>query len=369
MIFFVSEWLRQLLPGLSFLRLTSFLSFRAIMAALTAMFFMFIVARPFLTYLHRRHLVDQIRDTGLGTAEDKRGTPTMGGALIIGAVLLSVLLWGRLTSGYILITLIAMVWFGLIGLIDDLAKLRRRSGDKGLSESKKFILQGLFAVLFAWLFLSPLSPLPDGLASLLYIPFYKKPLADLGWLIYFLFIIFFVLFVSNSVNITDGLDGLAIMPSNFVVGVLGIFAYILGNKIQAGYLQYPYLPGAGELTIFASAFVGAGLGFLWYNAYPAQIFMGDTGSLSIGGTIAVLSVLLKQELLFPILGGVFLVEGFTSQVQEKIGVRWLGRRIFYRAPIHHDLQYRGLAETKVVIRIWIIAGILALVALATIKIR
>ncbi|MBW1713810.1 MAG: phospho-N-acetylmuramoyl-pentapeptide-transferase [Deltaproteobacteria bacterium] len=369
MIYLLSEWLRQALPELSFLRLVTYLSFRSIMAALTSLFFMFLAARLFLNYLHRRQLVDLSRETGLGSSKDKRGTPTLGGVLILGAVLLSVLLWGRLSSGYVLLTLAAMVWFGLIGLLDDLAKIGRRSGDKGLSERTKFILQGVFALGFGWIMLSPLSPLPGEIQTQLYVPFYKKPLVDLGPVLYFLFIVFFVLFVSNSVNITDGLDGLAIMPSNFVVAILGVFAYIMGNKIQAGYLFYPYLPGAGELNILCAAFMGAGLGFLWYNAYPAQIFMGDTGSLGIGAIIAALSVLLKQELLFPILGGIFLVEGFTSQVQDKIGVRWLGRRIFYRAPIHHELQYRGLAETKVVIRIWIISGILALIALATIKIR
>ncbi len=369
MIFFLSEWLRQAVPELTFLRLVGYLSFRSIMASLSALFFMLLAARFFLNYLHQRQLIDLVRDTGLGSAQNKRGTPTMGGALILGAVLFAALLWANLSSGFVLIILATMLWFGLIGFLDDKAKIHRRSGDKGLGERTKFLLQGGFALVFAWLLLSPFSPLPPQVTSQLFVPFYKSAVADLGFIIYFLFIVFFVLFVSNSVNITDGLDGLAIMPSNFVVGVLGFFAYILGNKIQAGYLQYPYLPGAGELTIFCSAFVGAGLGFLWYNAYPAQIFMGDTGSLSIGAIIAVLCVMLKQELLFPILGGVFLVEGFTSQVQDKIGVKWLGRRIFYRAPIHHDLQYRGLAETKVVIRMWIIAGILALVALATIKIR
>jgi phospho-N-acetylmuramoyl-pentapeptide-transferase len=369
MILWLSEYLRITFPELSFLRLITFLSFRSIMAALTALFLMFVVARPFLTYLHRRHMVDLVRETGLGTAQDKKGTPTMGGVLIIGSVLISVLLWGRLTNVYTLLTLAAMIWFGIIGFIDDRTKLRQRSGDKGMTEGIKFFLQIIFAAGFILVFLSSYSPLPEDLVYNLYIPFYKNPVATLSGIIYFFFLLIFILFVSNSVNITDGLDGLAIMPSNFAIGVLGFFAYIMGNKIQAGYLQYPYLPGAGELMILCSAFVGAGLGFLWYNAYPAQIFMGDTGSLAIGGIIAVLSVLLKQEFLFPILGGVFLVEGFTSQVQEKIGIRWLGRRLFYRAPIHHDLQYRGFAETKVVIRIWIIAGILALLSLATIKIR
>jgi phospho-N-acetylmuramoyl-pentapeptide-transferase len=178
-----------------------------------------------------------------------------------------------------------------------------------------------------------------------------------------------VIFVSNAVNITDGLDGLAIMPSIFVLTVLGIFAYVEGNRIYSSYLYYPFLRGAGELAVFGAAFVGAGLGFLWYNAYPAQIIMGDTGSLAIGGTMAVISVLLKQEMLFPLLGGLFIVEALSSQVQDKIGVKWIGRRIFFRAPLHHNLQHKGIAETKVVIRLWIVAGILALISLATLKLR
>jgi phospho-N-acetylmuramoyl-pentapeptide-transferase len=171
------------------------------------------------------------------------------------------------------------------------------------------------------------------------------------------------------VNITDGLDGLAITPSIFVVAVLGIFAYMEGNRIYSSYLYYPFLRGAGELMIFGAAFVGAGLGFLWYNAYPAQIFMGDTGSLAIGGTMAVMSVLLKQEMLFPLLGALFITEAISSQIQDKIGVKWIGRRIFFRAPMHHNLQHKGIAETKVVIRLWIVAGILALLSLATLKLR
>jgi phospho-N-acetylmuramoyl-pentapeptide-transferase len=178
-----------------------------------------------------------------------------------------------------------------------------------------------------------------------------------------------VLVVGNSVNITDGLDGLAIVPSVFVVGVLGVFGYLLGNAIWARYLNYPLLPGTGELAVFCSAFAGAGIGFLWFNAYPAQVFMGDTGSLAIGGCMAVLSIVLKQEALFLILGGLFAAEAASSQIQDKIGIRWLGRRIFLRAPLHHQMQHKGLAETKVVIRLWITSGILALAALATLKLR
>ena len=252
--------------------------------------------------------------------------------------------------------------------LDDRAKFRARSGDRGLSEKAKLLLQFGFAIAFALLLVSPWSPLPDHESTAFYVPFLKAPLwHSAGFIVPF--VALFVVLVSNSVNLADGLDGLATVPSVFVLGVLGVFAYILGNAKWSAYLFYPFMGGAGELGVFCSAFVGAGIGFLWYNAYPAEIFMGDTGSLAIGGSMAVTCVLLKQELLFPLLGGLFAAEAFTSQVQDKVGVRWLGRRLFYRAPLHHALQYRGMAETKVVIRLWIVAGILGLLALATIKVR
>ena len=352
-----------------FIRLLNYISFRAILASLTSVIFFFLFSRTFILFVHRRCLLDQVRETGVRTAFDKSGTPTMGGVLIIGAVLSSMVLWGNWRNPFLLCAMAGMIWFGLLGFWDDLCKVRRKSGDEGLSERSKLILQGIFALGFAWICVGPFAPLGSKLATQLYIPFYKHPLLDLGPYLYGLFIFLFVIFVSNAVNITDGLDGLAITPAVFVVTVLGIFAYVEGNRIYSGYLYYPYLKGVGELAVFGAAFVGAGLGFLWYNAYPAQIFMGDTGSLAIGGTMAVVSVLLKQEMLFPLLGGLFIAEAVTSQIQDKIGVRWLGRRIFYRAPLHHNLQHKGIAETKVVIRLWIVAGLLALISLATLKLR
>jgi phospho-N-acetylmuramoyl-pentapeptide-transferase len=261
-----------------------------------------------------------------------------------------------------------MAWFGLIGLLDDLAKTKAKSGDRGMSESKKLLMQAGFAAALVVYLASSFTPLPEDQVGTFYIPFLKTPLFDSIWF-YFPIVFFFVIVVGNSVNITDGLDGLAIVPSVFVLGVLGVFGYLLGNARWAPYLNYPYLPGAGELAVFCAAFAGAGIGFLWFNAYPAQVFMGDTGALAIGGCMAVLSVVLKQEALFLILGGLFVAEAVSSQVQDKIGIRWLGKRIFLRAPLHHQMQHKGLAETKVVIRLWITAGILALAALATIKLR
>jgi phospho-N-acetylmuramoyl-pentapeptide-transferase len=248
------------------------------------------------------------------------------------------------------------------------AKWRARSGNRGMSEPMKLVLQGIFAAGLVALLASPWSPFPAGERATLYIPFVKVPVSrDL--LFYLPVVFLFVMLVGNAVNITDGLDGLAIVPSVFVVSVLGIFAYIMGNYNWAHYLFYPHLRGAGELIVFCAAFAGAGIGFLWFNAYPAQIFMGDAGSLAIGGCIATVSVLVKAEALFLILGGLFVVEAASSQIQDKIGIKLLGRRIFYRAPFHHQMQHTGLAETKVVIRLWIVSGILALAALATIKLR
>ncbi len=368
MIYFIGKYLHPNFEFFSFLRLVDYISARSIGAALTAILLTLFFTPIFIRYLQRNGFVDQARATGIAAASDKAGTPAMGGAVMAGCVLISCLLWCNLANPFLLIVLLGMIWFGFIGLLDDLAKMRARSGDRGLSEPKKLLLQAVFAAALALLLISPFSPLPSSQIGAFYIPFLKSPVFDSVWF-YFPIMFFFVLVVGNSVNITDGLDGLAIVPSVFVVGVLGVFGYLLGNAIWARYLNYPFLPGTGELAIFCSAFAGAGIGFLWFNAYPAQVFMGDTGSLAIGGCMAVLSIVLKQEALFLILGGLFAAEAASSQIQDKIGIRWLGRRIFLRAPLHHQMQHKGLAETKVVIRLWIASGILALAALATIKLR
>jgi phospho-N-acetylmuramoyl-pentapeptide-transferase len=368
MIYALGKLLHPEIPALSFLRLVEYLSARSIAAALTATLLTVWVTPRVIWYLQRRQFVDQLRVTGIPSAFDKAGTPIMGGAVVVVAVLASCLLWCNLASGYLILMLLGMLWFGFIGYLDDRAKMLARSGDKGLSEPGKLALQAMFAVFLGGVLSSAISPLPAAERFRIYVPFVKTALVDSPWL-FFPFIFLFVLLVSNSVNITDGMDGLAIVPSIFVIGVLGVFAYLLGNAIWARYLFYPFLSGAGELSVFCSAFAGAGVGFLWFNAYPAQIFMGDTGSLAIGGSMAVGCVLLKQEALFLILGGLFVAEALSSQIQDKIGVKWLGRRIFHRAPLHHRMQHLGLAETKVVVRLWIVSGLLALGALATLKLR
>ena len=368
MIYFLGRYLHSNFEAFSFLRLADSITARSIGAALTAIVLTLYLTPIVIRYLHGKGFVDQRRSTGVTAAFDKAGTPSMGGAIVAGCVLFSCVLWCNLTNTFLAVVLLGMVWFGLIGLMDDQAKARERSGDRGMSESKKLIMQAIFAAALTALMISPWSPLPEAQAGVFYIPFVKFPIFQSPW-IYAPIIFFFVIVAGNSVNIADGMDGLAIVPSVFVIGVLGLFGYFLGNIIYANYLNYPFLPRAGELAVFASAFAGAGIGFLWFNAYPAQIFMGDTGSMAIGGAAAAMCVVLQQEALFLILGGMFLTEAVTSQVQDKIGIRWIGRRIFLRAPIHHRMQHNGLAETKVVIRLWIVSGILALAALATLKLR
>ena len=368
MIYYLGRFLHTQFEVFSFLRLVDSIPARAIGAALTAILLTLFFTPIFIRFLHRRGFVDQWRNTGIASSYDKAGTPAMGGVIIIGCILVSCLLWCDIFNKYLVSVLTGMVFFGIIGMIDDVAKARRKSGDHGLSESKKLLLQAGFAAAFMAYLASPFSPLPPDQIGTFYIPFLKTALFDSVWF-YLPIVFFFVIAVGNSVNITDGLDGLAIVPSVFVIGVLGVFGYLLGRADFAPYLIFSYLPYAGEMTVFSAAFIGAGIGFLWFNAYPAQVIMGDTGSLAIGGSMAVLSVVLKQEALFLILGGVFVAEAVSSQVQDKIGIRWLGRRILLRAPLHHAMQHKGLAETKVVIRLWITAGILALIALATLKLR
>ncbi len=352
----------------SFLRLLDYLSVRSIGAAMTAFILVLVVMPRFMWYLHRRGLVDQTRDTGVPSSFDKAGTPSMGGAVMVGAVFAACLIWCDPANGFVWAVLAAMLWFAAIGFSDDLAKWKARSGNRGMSESRKLVLQGVFAALFVAFLASPWSPLPAREAGTLYVPFVKHAVLSSTW-VYLPIVFCFVVLVGNAVNLTDGLDGLAIVPSAFAVATLGMFAWIMGNAIWSHYLFFPFFPGVGELVVVCAAFVGAAIGFLWFNAYPAQVFMGDAGSLAIGGCLATVSVLVKQEGLFLILGGLFIAEAVTSQVQDKIGIKWLGRRLFYRAPLHHQLQHIGIAETKVVIRLWIVSLLLALASIATVKLR
>ncbi len=354
-----------------FARLLMYLSTRTIAAILTSFIVTMLLGRRLIGWLHVHRMRDQVKDFGTISATDKRGTPTMGGLLIIASSLIPVVLWCDLTNRFVHIVVAATIWFGALGAIDDYLKVYPWRGRvRGLGQWQKLSLQGLFGLVMGIIYLTPdLSPVRTHVASSFYVPFYKHPLIpDLGWW-YLPFIVFVTMLISNAVNLTDGMDGLAIMPANFAVLVYGVMAYVMGNIVYSEYLRYDYLHGAGELLVFCAALFGAGIGFLWYNAYPAQIIMGDTGSMALGGILAALAVLIKQEVLFIIVGGVFVAETFSSFIQQKIGENFLGRRIFYRAPLHHDMEYRGLAETKVVIRLWIIAGLLAMIGLASMKLR
>lgn len=369
MIYHLVTCLFDTVDALSFLRLFQYLSFRAICAALTGFGVTLLFGQRIIRLLYVNHVRDSPRAHGVLSTASKAGTPLMGGLLIVAAIFASVLLWSDLFNRFTLVFLCALIWFSLFGFIDDYRKIRYRDSDRGLSQATKLFFQAVFGFGFGLVFLLPgLSPVSAEVASDLYLPFVKDPVLDLGWW-YLPFIAFVIVAIANAVNFADGLDGLSIVPVSFTVVVYGVFAYVIGNAIYSGYLQFTFLPGSGELTVICAGVFGACMGFLWYNAYPAQVFMGDVGALPLGGIVGTFAVLLKQEFLFVITGGIFVAMAFSVLVQEKIGIKWLGRRIFYMAPLHHAFQYRGLAETKVVIRFWIIAGILAIIGLSTLKIR
>ena len=355
---------------LSFLRLFDSIMFRAMAAMITALLFSLIVGNKIIILLYKKGMRDIVRDYGNIGVSDKNGTPVMGGLIIISSLVFSILLWSDLQSTFVLLSLSAILWYGYIGALDDINKVKNRNSDKGMKQLTKIILQGLFALVIALIFyLKETTPFPEGIVSHLTIPFIKGDFfIDLGWF-YIPFATFTMLAISNAVNFADGLDGLVIVPSIVTGIVYGVFAYIIGNIKFSEYLLFNYTPGTGEITIIMSALFGAGLGFLWYNCYPATVFMGDTGSMGIGGLLGVTVLATKQELIFLIAGGIFVAEAASVLIQEKIGINWLGKRIFFRAPLHHTFQFRGLSETKIVQRFWIISIILAMISLITIKVR
>lgn len=369
MLFHLGTYLYETIEALSFLRLFQYLSFRAIGAALTAFVVTLAFGEPIIRHLYVRRIRDTPREYATMPPGNKSGTPQMGGLLIILAIGTSALLWCNLVNRFTGVFFFGLVWFTIVGAIDDYRAVKHGGSEHGLSQPVKLFWQTAYGLILGWIVLTPsVSPLSSGIATQLYVPFFKAPVLDMGWW-YLPFIAFVVVAIINAVNFADGLDGLTIVPVAFAIAVYGVFAYVIGNAIYSQYLQFFFLPGSGELTVICAAIFGAGLGFLWYNAYPAQVFMGDVGSMTLGALLGTFAVLLKGELLFLIVGGIFVVEAFSVLIQERIGIKWLGRRIFYLAPIHHSFQYRGLAETKVVIRFWIVAGILALIGLSTLKIR
>ena len=370
MAYYLYKWLYDPETVFSFLRLLSYLSFRSIIAFVTAFFVSIIFGRRIINYLLKKDIREYSREYNEEiVSPSKNGTPTMGGFIIIISIIIPVILWCDLANMFIQLLILTIFWFSGIGFIDDYLKIKKRESDKGLSRLNKLILQAIFGIFLGFVLLNKnITPYPESIIFNLYLPFFKEAVLNLSWF-YLIFIVFVVMAISNAVNFADGLDGLAVVPASVVVAVYGVFAYILGRVDFSSYLLFEHIPNSGEIAVFCASVMGAGLGFLWYNAYPAQVFMGDIGSQSLGGIIAVTAILIKQEFLFLIAGGIFLAEAFSVLIQDRIGIAAIGRRIFYRAPLHHAFQYRGVAEPAVVVRFWIIAILLALVSFATLKIR
>lgn len=347
---------------ISYFNVFRYITFRTIYAAVTALVICFVLGPWMIRKLQALKIGQSIREDGPGTHMTKQGTPTMGGLLILFAVVISTLLWANLSVTYIWLVLLVTLSYGLIGFFDDYRKLTNRSS-RGISGKARLAGEILVA-----LFVSICLFAKPGFSSNVTIPFFKTVLPNLGWM-YILLSTFIIVGCANAVNLTDGLDGLAIGPAIICFMTYLLFAYFSGNVKIASYLQIPYVPGTGELAVFCGAVVGAGLGFLWYNTYPAQVFMGDVGSLSLGGALGTLAVLTKQEILLVIVGGLFVLETFSVIFQ----VGWFklsgGKRIFRMAPIHHHFELKGWAEPKVIVRFWIIAILLALLAISTLKLR
>ena len=369
LLYYLGTYLQDHIVALSFLRLLDSISFRALGGAITAMLFTITFGGRIILALYSSGRRDKSRSYDHFPVTGKGATKTYGGPLVVASIVTSVLLWGKLHNPFTLICLFAVFWFAGLGYIDDHLKVRHGASDHGLSETAKLALQLLYGVGFGLFFVvEGWSPMPPGLATQLFVPFFKIPIIDLGWG-YVPFIVFTVIAISNSVNIADGIDGLAIVPVAFAVAVYAVFAYVSSHARISEFLIFPFVPGAGEVAIICSIVFGACLGFLWFNSYPANVIMGDTGSMALGGLVGTIVVLVKQEFLFLIVGGIFVTEALSVVIQEKVGIKWLGRRFFLSAPMHHHFQSRGLADTKIVIRFWIVAGILALAGLATLKIR
>jgi phospho-N-acetylmuramoyl-pentapeptide-transferase len=341
-----------------------YITFRAAYAMVTALLISFIFGPRLIRWLKRVQIGQRIRDEVPARHRQKEGTPTMGGILIIAAIVIPTFLWGNLSNPYIQLTMVVTVWTGLIGFLDDYLRVVRKK-EKGLVGRYKLVGQLLFgAALGVFLYLHPL--VHQG-AEQSMVPFFKNVYIHWG-ILYIPLVILVIAGTSNAVNLTDGLDGLASGVSAFSFFAFASLAYVSGNKTFAGYLSIPYIPGCGEVTVYCMSVVGASLGFLWFNTSPAQIFMGDTGSLALGGALGTVAVLLRKELLLIVIGGIFVAEA-VSVILQVASFKLTGRRIFNMAPIHHHYELKGWAEQKVVVRFWIVAALLALLSISTLKLR
>jgi phospho-N-acetylmuramoyl-pentapeptide-transferase len=345
----------------SFFNVFRYITFRTIYASITALLLCFVIGPWLIRELGSHQIGQTIRRDGPERHIAKEGTPTMGGLLIVLAVVIPTLLWANLTNSYVWIALFVTVGYGGVGFCDDYRKVIRKNS-KGLSAKAKFASQILLAGAAATMIYMDV-----GIQDKVSIPFFKKLNPSLG-ILYIPFIILVIVGASNAVNLTDGLDGLAIGPAIIAAGTYMLFAYLTGHVKIANYLQIPYVPGVGELTIFCGAMAGAGIGFLWFNTYPAQVFMGDTGSLSLGAALGVVAVMVKQEIVLVLVGGVFVMEAL-SVIFQVFSYKTTRKRIFRMAPVHHHFELKGWAEPKIIVRFWIISIILALLAISTLKIR
>ncbi len=360
MLLYLFEYLEQYNSAFN---VFGYLTLRAILGVLTALVICFVTGPMMIRRLSDYRVGQNIRSDGPQTHLLKAGTPTMGGAFLLLSILVSTLLWGDLGNRYIWVVCFVTFAFGAIGAFDDIKKLVQ-GNSAGISVRLKYGLQSAVALIAAW-WLFKTASLP--VETNFYVPLFKNIVINLGpWFV--LLAYFVIVGSSNAVNLTDGLDGLAIMPTAMVAGALGIFAYVSGHSAFAEYLAIPFIPMAGELIVFCAAIVGAGLGFLWFNAYPAQVFMGDVGALSLGAALGTVAVLVRQEIVLIIMGGVFVVETLSVMIQVA-SYKLTGKRIFKMAPLHHHFELRGWPEPRVIVRFWIITIILVLIGLATLKLR
>lgn len=360
MLLLLTDYLSQ---SFTFFTVFNYLSLRAILGVLTAFVIALIIGGPVIRMLQNLQIGQAVRSDGPQTHLSKAGTPTMGGAMIIFSIAVSTLLWGDLTNQYVWVVLLVMLAFGAIGWVDDYRKVVEKN-PRGLPGKWKYLWQSVFGLIAAvYLYTNASTPAETSLI----VPIFKDVVLPLG--IFYVVLTYFVIVgTSNAVNLTDGLDGLAILPTVLVGGALGVFAYLTGNIRFAEYLLIPYVGGAGEIVVFCAALVGAGLGFLWFNTYPAQVFMGDVGSLALGAALGVIAVIVRQEIVLFIMGGVFVME--TVSVILQVGsYKLTKRRIFRMAPIHHHFELKGWAEPKVIVRFWIITVCLVLIGFATLKVR
>ncbi len=360
MLLELADWMARHFTAL---HLFQYITFRAIMAALTALSLSLLAGPALIQQLAALKAGQVVRSDGPQTHLVKAGTPTMGGVMILFSVSVATLLWADLHNRYVWVVLVVMLCFGAIGFYDDYRKLVLRDS-RGLASRWKYFWQSVFGLAAAW-FLFHSATIPAETA--LYVPLFKQVVIPLGGLFVLLAYLMVVGF-SNAVNLTDGLDGLAIMPTVLVSGALGLFAYLAGNKVFSEYLGIPSIPGAGELSIYCGALAGSGLGFLWFNTYPAQVFMGDVGALAIGAALATIAVIVRQEIVLLVMGGVFVMET-ASVMMQVASYKLTGKRIFRMAPIHHHFELKGWPEPRVIVRFWIISVVLVLIGLATLKVR